>query len=45
MATLYDEEGTEIYAGRGKYSRNARTKTAEDSTDVRNDEAPTSCKH
>jgi hypothetical protein len=24
MATLYDEKGTEIYAGRGKYSRHAR---------------------
>ena len=24
MATLYDEQGTQIYAGRGKYSRRAR---------------------
>lgn len=38
MATLYDEQGTEIYAGRGKYSRNARTKIAERAAYVRNDE-------
>jgi len=38
MATLYDEHGTEIYAGRGKYSRNARTKIAERAAYVRNDE-------
>jgi len=25
MAILYDIEGTEIYAGRGKYSRRARS--------------------
>ena len=24
MATLYDQQGTEIYAGRGKYSHRAR---------------------
>ena len=38
MATLYDEEGTEIYAGRGKYSRRARAKIAERAAYIRNDE-------
>ena len=38
MATLYDEQGTEIYAGRGKYSRKARAKIAERAAYIRNDE-------
>jgi len=38
MATLYDEEGTEIFGGRKKYSRNARSKIADHADYVRYDE-------
>ena len=38
MAILLDEQGTEIYAGRGKYSRHARTMIEQRKAYVRNDE-------
>ena len=38
MPTLYDEQGTEIYAGRGKYSRRARSMIEQRSAYTRNDE-------
>ena len=38
MPILYDEQGTEIYAGRGKYSRRARSMIEQRSAYTRNDE-------
>jgi len=39
METSYDEQGTEIYAGRGKYSRNARSNITELASDVQHDKS------
>ncbi|NCG00729.1 MAG: hypothetical protein GWP25_02930 [Euryarchaeota archaeon] len=38
MATLYDEQGTQIYAGRGKYSRRARNMIEQRAAYMRNED-------